>query len=99
MCTRPILIFFLPTLLLSSLAHRGASSGDVRRMERGAAPAGRARNPALGRPGAPPGGHYGPPAESRLISGRQCPVESAAWVRQEAAVERRKARRPASLAG
>src|SRR5436190_19070151 len=30
-------------------------------------PAGRARNPALGRPGAPPGGYYGPPAESRLI--------------------------------
>src|SRR6266550_7470437 len=35
--------------------------------EQDAAPAGRARNPALGRPGAPPGGYYGPPAESRLI--------------------------------
>src|SRR5437667_6119439 len=42
-------------------------------MERGAAPAGRARDPALGRPGAPPGGYYGPPAESRLIRAAQMP--------------------------
>src|SRR5439155_23578157 len=47
-------------------------------MERGAVPAGRARDPALGRPGAPPGGYYGPPAESRLIRRRKCPLESAA---------------------
>src|SRR5205823_12458706 len=51
----------------------GAASGDVRRMERGAVPAGRARDPALGRPGAPPGGYYGPPAESRLIRAAQMP--------------------------
>jgi len=38
-----------------------------------AAPAGRARDPALGRPGAPPGGYYGPPAESRLIRAAQMP--------------------------
>src|SRR6266550_4389034 len=43
-----------------------------------AAPAGRARDPALGRPGAPPGGHYGPPAESRLIRPAQAVLESAA---------------------
>ena len=42
-------------------------------MERGAVPAGRARDPALGRPGAPPGGYYGPPAESRLIRAAQMP--------------------------
>src|SRR5439155_13991071 len=29
--------------------------------------------PALGRPGAPPGGHYGLPAESRLIRAAQMP--------------------------
>src|SRR5437660_11984275 len=53
-------------------------SGDVPEAERGAAPAGRARDPALGRPGAPPGGHYGPPAESRLIRPAQAVLESAA---------------------
>src|SRR5256885_6219409 len=67
------------------LAHRGASSGDVRLAERGAAPAGRARNLALGRPGAPPGGHYGPPAESRLTRPAHAVLESAARVRKEAA--------------
>ena len=55
--------------------------------------------PALGRPGAPPGGHYGLPAESRLIGTTQAVLESAARARPEAAVERREARRPASSAG
>jgi hypothetical protein len=55
--------------------------------------------PALGRPGAPPGGHYGLPAESRLIRTAQAVLESAARERKEAAVERREARRPASSAG
>ena len=40
------------------------------RAGRDAAPAGEARNLALGRPGAPPGGHYGPPARSWLIGAR-----------------------------
>jgi len=35
-------------------------------MEPDAAPAGGARNPALGRPGEPPGGHYDPSAWSTL---------------------------------
>src|SRR5436190_24065687 len=43
-----------------------------------AAPAGRVRHPALGRPGAPPGGYYGPPAESRLIRLAHAVLESAA---------------------
>src|SRR3954471_8807276 len=34
--------------------------------------------PALGRPGAPPGGHYGLPAESRLIRPAHAVLESAA---------------------
>src|SRR5947207_13063094 len=60
-------------------------SGDVLKAERGAAPAGEARNLALGRPGAPPGGHYGSPARSWLITRRQCRVESAARDCKEAA--------------
>src|SRR2546423_5569435 len=42
-------------------------------MERGAAAGGGARDLALGRPGAPLGGSYGPPAESRLIRAAQMP--------------------------
>ena len=53
-------------------------SGDVPEAGQGAAPAGRVRDPALGRPGAPPGGHYGLPAESRLIRPAQAVLESAA---------------------
>src|SRR5262249_59575125 len=50
-----------------SLALRGAPSGGVLRAERGAAPAGWARNPALGRPRDPPAGHYEPAARSSLM--------------------------------
>src|SRR5450759_4348460 len=40
-------------LFLSRRAQRGASSGDVPKAERDAAPAGGVRNPALGRPREP----------------------------------------------
>src|SRR5262245_20466382 len=59
---------FLPGLIIlhPSCSLRGASGG-VRRMEQDAAPAGWARNPALGRPRDPPAGHYEPAARSSLM--------------------------------
>jgi hypothetical protein len=47
-------------------AHRGASSGDVPRAERDAAPAAAARNRGTGRSRDPTGGHYDPSARSSL---------------------------------
>src|SRR5450759_237397 len=53
-------------LIVLFLARLRASSRDVSRMEPGAAPAGGARNPALGRPRDPIGRHYDPSARSSL---------------------------------
>ena len=64
------------------LAHRGAPSGGVRLAEQVRLPRAGSQ-PALGRPGAPPGGHYDPPARSWLIGRRKCPLESAARDRKE----------------
>jgi hypothetical protein len=75
-------------IFLSSHPPR-ASSRDVAKAGRDAAPAGEVRNLAPGRPGAPPGEHKGSPARSWLI-GAQVP-ESAARVRKMPHVERREA--------
>ena len=65
-------------LIILHPAHRGASSGDVPRAERDAAPAGGARNPALGRPRDPTGRHYGRSAGSLLY-----------WLRANAGFKKR----------
>src|SRR5437763_14750468 len=46
---------------------RGAFLGGALKVGQGAAPAA-GRHAGLGRPGAPPGGHYGPPARSWLTA-------------------------------
>src|SRR6185503_12543554 len=58
-------------------AHRGAPSGGILRVEQGAAPA-PGRHAGPGRSGAPPGGHYGPPARSWLTTKEQVLRESVA---------------------
>ena len=66
----------------------------------GAAPAGVARNHALGRRRAPPGWpRYEPPARSWLTIRGSVRTKARPDVGVERAVERREARRPASLAG
>jgi hypothetical protein len=62
--------------------------------ERCAAPAGEARNLALGRPGAPPGGHYDPPARSWLIRDGQPSWKARPGIEKKPQVERREARVP-----
>jgi hypothetical protein len=59
--------------------------------EWGAAPPGEVRNLALGRSGAPPGGHYGPPARSWLI-GAKMPRKAWPGLVKVPHVERREAR-------
>jgi hypothetical protein len=88
-------------LSYTRLARLRASSRDVWRMGPGAAPAGGARNPALGRRRDPTGGHYDPSARSSLdwdcakalVPGSADPVLSCGLTpATSAAMERRGAR-------
>src|SRR6266571_5518318 len=78
-----------------SCSSRGVA-GDVLKAERGAAPAGEARNLALGRPGAPPGGYYDPPARSWLIRAPM-PWKARPGIAKKPQVERREVRVPFRL--
>src|SRR5437763_11017171 len=69
---------------------RGAFLGGALKVGQGAAPAA-GRHAGLGRPGAPPGGHYEPPARSWLTVTR-CVAESVARARKKPQAERREAR-------
>jgi hypothetical protein len=84
-----------PALSSARLARRGASSGDVRWMEQGAAPAGVVRDHALGRPRDPAPRHYdraqGALLEGASLGNQGTPREARPRGQKSPPVERRKA--------